>query len=1243
MTSGASPEAVVAAEPVQRDRPPPVSLRRWLSRWIWICIGPLLAVAAVLAVSYVLQVQRDRDRQAGNLASDLARSVDQVLQARLGGLQMLALSPMVEQPAQHSALYQEAQGFVQAYGSHVILADRSMQMLFYTLAPLGTALATLPRSTGRSAAPLALASGKPAVGDLVQGPLAGQPLVALVVPALRDAQVKALLLTVLEARQFQPQLDALALPAGWALLLLDGTGQPIAGRGMAELAHSAGGSPPWAGGGLAASAGPSSVFTSGAGPVALNGPPASADIRAVAPLAQSAWMVAVVIPPGVRNTPLLAAGLALAVAMLGATLAGVLGGRQASRRLERALIGLTQPQAAGAAPSDIAEVAAVSRLLVEAASRNAATDVTLRDSEQRFRRLFQESPVAMALLDSSGTKLELNLRFVQDFGYDQTDLKSVSDWWPRAYPDPDYRALVMASWTDAVRRAAETGSSIEPAEYLVCCKDGSRRHCIFSGISLERGLMATVFDITERKQAEVALHASQAAALEDQRQARLVALKLMEDAVAARARTEAANAALGELSQLVEQSPASVLITDLQTRIEYVNAAFLHNSGFRREEVIGQPMRMLKSGKTPDATYANLWQALQAGQAWSGEFVNRRKDGNDRVEQARVWPLRQADGSFTRYATVQEDVTENRRMVEELSGHRHHLEALVASRTAELEAARSVADAANRAKSAFLANMSHEIRTPLNAVIGLTHLLQCDQPTPAQHQRLGKIDTAAQHLLSLISDILDLSKIEAGHLQLEQTDFDLAGLLAGVCALHAEPAQRKGLDLAIDPGTPPHWLRGDPTRLRQALINYLGNAIKFTERGSVRLGLRSLAEDAHGVLLRFEVRDTGVGLSLDQLAPLFGAFTQADASTTRKYGGTGLGLAITRRIAALMGGESGATSSPGLGSCFWFTARFGFGEARQPALPDLAIKPESALRQGFAGARLLLVEDNPVNREVAQALLEAVSLQVEVAETGQAALDKLSADHYDLVLMDMQLPDMDGTVVTRILRNDPGHAHLPVVAMTANAFADDRSACLAAGMNDFVAKPVNPHDLYATLLRWLSKGRAAAQDRQPAAGLALQPDAAAVGGSPVIAPAAAPIRLPVTPPAMNDALSALLESLGPQARRTLKMLRGDALKYQRLLISFAQAQGQDMARVQALLAQGEGQRGPASALAHDLKGAAGSLGAAQVAALADALEIALRRGVDLAGCAELARQGDAELQRLVQAIQHLPDLPPAVH
>ncbi|OYU79416.1 MAG: histidine kinase, partial [Burkholderiales bacterium PBB5] len=373
---------------------------------------------------------------------------------------------------------------------------------------------------------------------------------------------------------------------------------------------------------------------------------------------------------------------------------------------------------------------------------------------------------------------------------------------------------------------------------------------------------------------------------------------------------------------------------------------------------------------------------------------------------------------------------------------------------------------ANRAKSAFLANMSHEIRTPLNAVIGFTHLQRLEARTDAQRSRLDRVDAAAQHLLAIISDILDLSKIEAGHLQLEQVDFALSALLADVHSILAGPAAAKGLLLSVDAAPVCDWLHGDPTRLRQALLNFGGNAVKFTTRGSVVLRVQLLQQGAQGLLLRFEVQDSGIGIDPAQLPALFEPFAQADASTTRRFGGTGLGLAITRHLAHMMGGEVGARSTPGEGSTFWFTAWLlpGQGEqARQRPVPldDAATQ----LQQRHAGARVLLVEDNPVNREVAEALLQAVGLQVECAEDGQQAVHCAITRPYQAVLMDMQLPGMDGLAATRAIRQVDALQGLPILAMTANAFAEDRQACLEAGMGDFVAKPVNPADLYAALLR----------------------------------------------------------------------------------------------------------------------------------------------------------------------------------
>jgi PAS domain S-box-containing protein len=649
---------------------------------------------------------------------------------------------------------------------------------------------------------------------------------------------------------------------------------------------------------------------------------------------------------------------------------------------------------------------------------------SLRDSYEVHRSILETTLDGFWRMDVQGKLLDVNPTYSQQSGYTREELLGM-------------RILDLDARESAAENAAHIKQIVEAGhaqfESMHRRKDGSiwnvEVSASYSGVGGGQ-LFVFLRDITNRKTGEEQLR---------------------------------------KLSLAVEQSTESIVITNLEAKIEYVNQAFVQKSGYGLEEVIGSNPRMLHSGKTTPETYKTLWTALTNGTPWKGEFSNRRKDGSEYIEFATITPIHQCDGRVTHYVAVQEDITEKKRMGEELDRHRNHLEELVTRRTEQLAEARKLAEAANVAKSTFLANMSHEIRTPMNGIVGMANILRREGVTSKQAQRLDTIDASAQHLLAVINDVLDISKIEAGKFTLEEAPVAVSSLMANVRSILSERVKTKGIHLLIETEHLPHNLVGDPTRLQQALLNYATNAVKFTDQGTVTLRALKQEETADSVMVRFEVTDTGIGITLEAMPRLFSAFEQADNSMTRKYGGTGLGLAITRRLAEMMGGEAGADSTPGMGSTFWFTARLKKGDEVAASMPT-AVKFEAEIRKRFAGQRILVVDDEPVNREVALIQLEFVDLAADAAEEGAEAVAMARKSSYAAILMDMQMPKLNGIEATREIRQIPGYRDTPIIAMTANAFAEDKAECLAAGMTDFLSKPFSPDELFATLLRSLSRG-----------------------------------------------------------------------------------------------------------------------------------------------------------------------------
>ncbi|MBI1395766.1 MAG: PAS domain-containing protein [Betaproteobacteria bacterium] len=921
----------------------------------------------------------------------------------------------------------------------------------------------------------------------------------------------------------------------------------------------------------------------------------------------------------------------------------------------------------------------------------------LRESEYRWIMALDGAGHGVWDWNVTTGRLFLSHQWKAMLGYEEWDIgDEQSEWSTRVHPDdlPE----VMA----ALERHLTGDHPVYRSEHRMRCRDGAYKWVLDQGTVVTRDaqgrpqrVIGTITDISETRRIGAELEEHRAH-LEDIVASRTAELQETNQVLAERS---------AEVADLYNKAPCGYHSVNANGDIVAINDTELTWLGYSRDEVVGKiGLRDLIAPHSLPKFERQFVEFVETGTLMGSELDFIRKDGAILPVVVSASAVFDESGRFLHSrSTVFDD--SDRRVRD------HQIMAL----HEELERRAAEAEAANRAKSAFLANMSHEIRTPMNAIIGLTHLMSRAARDPGQKDKLAKIADAAKHLLSIINDILDISKIEAGKLELEHTDVDVESVMNGICTLVAERAESKGLELVVD--TDPALLRplrGDPTRLRQVLLNYASNAVKFTNEGSVVIRSRVTSASDTALTVRFEVEDTGIGVPSEARQRLFGAFEQADNSTTRRYGGTGLGLAINRRLAQLMGGDVGVDSTAGQGSTFWFTARLdidgveplpdlsralageralvvaraaavreafasmlgrlgaevetspsadtamtsrdagfdiilvdqreaepcadacrnclaeqregrrvrafvlsrfsgrgnadfarslGFdGVLTRPVglsvlLDRLAGQPvtgarfgagaatsgvEESLRLRAAGARVLLAEDNPINQEVAVHLLQGVGLAVDVVENGAQAVDLARTGRHALVLMDMQMPVMDGLAATRAIRAFASGAQLPIIAMTANAFDEDRNECIAAGMDDHLGKPVDPETFYTLLLKWLPGS----------------PDAGAVS------PDAGNLAAPAEPHPAGSAPSATLPDLpGIDVALGLKYARGAHDTFVRRLLKFAGSEMTDIARFATLRAAGQSE--DARRWAHSLKGSAGFVGATRIQQLAADLERAV--------------------------------------
>lgn len=771
----------------------------------------------------------------------------------------------------------------------------------------------------------------------------------------------------------------------------------------------------------------------------------------------------------------------------------------------------------------------------------------LAESEERFRMLFENTRQPIALLENgkfiAANTATLDMLAMQRFT--ELEGKTPLDISPEYQPDGERSAVTLLS---VLSMAVAKGSIRSEWQHLKADGTPFTAEVMMTSIRRDdRDILHVVWnDITTRKEAERELEAYRNH-LEELVEARTEELSQL---------TEELQLANNEQQALFDSAMAGIVFVRDRCVLR-CNRYLEQMLGYESGELIGQTTR----GWYPDEQiFFEVGQAIIEAHANQGFFSEERQ--LTRKDGSQFWARMQAQAvdpeDFSKGIAV---------MIIDVSAEHEAME--------HMAQARQLAEDAARTKADFLANMSHEIRTPMNAIIGMTHLVLQTELNDRQKDYLQKIHRSSKHLLGIINDVLDFSKMDAGKLSLERITFDLPVLITDLTSVLEAKTAEKGLQLKvhIDESLPEQF-KGDPLRLQQILLNFANNAVKFTHQGEIEIRVDGYKASAGKRGLQFSVRDTGIGLSPDQQQRLFRSFEQADGSTTRKYGGSGLGLAISRRLAEMMDGEVGVNSQEGKGSTFWFkvelepvperasAGRMNTRDAVEHSRKKVAVPGFAELKLQLQGAHILLVEDNPLNQEVAAELLKQVGVSVDLAANGAEALQQLEQRSYDLVLMDMQMPVMDGLTATRKIRRQAQWRDLPILAMTASALTSDRDACIEAGMNDFLAKPIEPKKLWAELARWINM------------------PASAEGGDEVMTAASEPVS------------QALPSIPGLDTETGLKLALDDPHLYRQLLQSFVRSHRDFKEQIDQATEEGDLER--LVRLAHTLKGSAAQVGATEL-------------------------------------------------